>query len=66
MTIGNNAPQIYLYPLILVHGDITDGMAGEGYKFTPFEVSKVVEKERSRIELMCGNFLYSGFNLWTP
>ena len=35
------------------------------YKFTPLEVSKVVEKEKSRIELLLGKFIYSGFNLWT-
>jgi hypothetical protein len=25
----------------------------------------VVEKEKSRIELLTGKFIYSGFNLWT-
>jgi len=34
------------------------------YKFTPLEVQKVVEKEKSRIELLAGKFIYSGFNLW--
>ena len=48
---------------MLFHGEPD---LGDGYKFTPLEVQKVVERERSRIELMAGNFIYSGYNLWTP
>jgi hypothetical protein len=35
------------------------------YKFTPLEVSKVVDRETKRIELLIGKFIYSGFNIWT-
>jgi hypothetical protein len=55
-----------MYPLHLFHGEAKDGLSGEGFKFSPEDVSKIVERERSRIELVAGNFLYSGFNLWTP
>lgn len=64
MNIGINAPQIYQYPLNLFHG--TDCIDDDGYKFTPEDVSKVVERERSKLEILMGTeFLYSGFNLWT-
>lgn len=61
-----NAPQIYQYPLNLFYGDPSEDMSGEPNKFTPIEINKVVERERSKIELVAGNFVHSGFNLWTP
>jgi hypothetical protein len=66
MKIGQNAPQIYQYPLNLFPGEADQMVEDDGnYKFTPLEVSKVVEKEKSRIELLTGKFIYSGFNMWT-
>ena len=65
MKIGKNAPQIYQYPLNLFPGEATDMEDDGNYKFTPLEVSKVVDKEKSRIELLTGKFIYSGFNMWT-
>lgn len=65
MRIGKNSPQIYQYALILFPGEADDFVEDNSFKFTPFEVSKVVERERSRIELLTGNFIYSGFNIWT-
>jgi hypothetical protein len=67
MKIGNNAPQIYQYPLNLFQGldaEEQEDMASN-YQFTPLEVGKVVERERQRIELLIGKFIYSGFNIWT-
>lgn len=66
MNIGMNIPQYYQYPINLFHGEIKDGISQEGYKFTPNDIEKVVNRERSRIELVVGgSFLFSGFNLWT-
>ena len=65
MKIGQNAPQFYQYPLNLFPGEAEDLEDDGNYKFTPVEVSKVVEKEKARIELLTGKFIYSGYNLWT-
>lgn len=38
MTIGQNAPQYYMYPMILFHGTKKEGLTQEGYQFTPFDI----------------------------
>lgn len=38
MTIGKNAPQYYMYPMILFHGTKKEGLSQEGYQFTPFDI----------------------------
>lgn len=68
MKIGNNAPQIYQYPLNLFQGEEPDDVNDNDlstYKFTPLEVEKVVEREKARIEMLIGKYIYSGFNIWT-
>lgn len=65
MKIGKNSPQIYQYALILFPGEAEELVDDSSYKYTPFEVQKVIEREKSRIELLTGQFIHSGFNLWT-
>jgi hypothetical protein len=65
MRIGKNSPQIYQYAIILFPGEADDIVEDNAYKFTPFEVEKVIGREKSRIELLAGNFIHSGFNIWT-
>jgi len=65
MKMGQNAPQIFQYPINLFSGEAPDEEGDSFYKFTPLELGKVVERERSRIELLVGKFIYSGFNIWT-
>ena len=65
MKIGQNAPQIYQYPLNLFQGEDPTEEEDGSYKFTPLEVGKVVDREKQRIELLIGKFIYSGFNIWT-
>ena len=66
MKMGQNAPQIFQYPINLFSGEAPDVEEENSfYKFTPLELSKVVEREKSRIELLVGKFIYSGFNIWT-
>ena len=67
MKIGKNAPQIYQYPLNLFSGEEepVDDNDISTYKFTPLEVGKVVEREKNRIEMLVGKYIYSGFNIWT-
>jgi len=43
----------------------SDFQDATAYECTPFEIGKVVDREKKRIELMIGKFIYSGFNLWT-
>lgn len=65
MKIGKNAPQIYQYP-IRIDEESKECDQDGFHKYTMFEISKVVENESKRIEMMIGKFLYSeGFNIWT-
>lgn len=65
MKIGQNSPQIYQYPVSLFYGEASEFCDDAPSKFTPQDLQKVIERERSRIELLAGNFIFSGFNIWT-
>jgi hypothetical protein len=65
MKIGTNAPQVYQYPMNLFPGEPEDIVDDGNSSYQPQDVGKVVDREKSRIELLCGKFVYSGFNLWT-
>ena len=62
MRIGKNAPQMFQYPL-RIRDDIED--PNSEYKCTQYEMEKVVDRERKRIEMLVGKYIHSGFNLWT-
>jgi len=65
MTIGGNAPQMYQYPLRLSHDDLEDDSPNNGPNCTLYEMQKIIEKEKRKVEMLIGKFLTSGFNLWT-
>jgi len=62
MKIGKNAPQMFQYPL-RIRDDVDDPQSE--YKCTQFEMDKVVDREKKRIEMLVGKYIHSGFNLWT-
>lgn len=64
MKIGTNAPQMYQYPLRIRENEEDDGtLTMENYNL--FEMEKIVDREKKKIEMLIGKFLTSGFNLWT-
>lgn len=65
MAIGGNAPQMYQYPLRLAQDAHKDDSPGDGPQCSLFEMQKIVEQEKRKIEMLIGKFLTSGFNLWT-
>ena len=66
MRMGPMAPQqVYQYPIGLFESLDTDTLM-ESQAFTTTDVEKIVERERSRIELLVGkDFIFRGFNIWT-
>jgi len=65
MKIGKNSPQIYQYALILFPGEADEIVDDKRMNYQAFEIEKVISRERSRIELLAGVFINSGFNIWT-
>jgi len=66
MKIGKNAPQIFQYAVNLFNGEPSEMVEEDNFKYGPIDVQKVLERERSKIEVAAGQFIYSGFTLWTP
>ena len=60
MRIGQNAPQIFQYPVKIENADEQD----ETYKFTGFEVGKIVDRLHRKLEMVLGKYIHSGFNIW--
>ena len=74
MAIGSNAPQMYQYPLRLERSisnkfgeDAASTYLSETNELpcTLFEMQKVVDRNKKKIEMLIGKFLFSGFNIWT-
>jgi hypothetical protein len=60
MRIGQNAPEIFQYPVKIENADGQD----ETFKFTPFEVGKIVDRLSKKLEMVIGKYIHSGFNIW--
>jgi hypothetical protein len=61
MKIGKNAPEIFQYPIMIKNTEGED----ETYKFTSFEMGKIVDRMTKKLEVCLGKFIHSGFNIWT-
>lgn len=62
LQISKDAPTFYQYP-ITIHSDDADGK--DTYDYSPFEVQKIVRRAQKKIDMMIGQFLHWGFNIWT-
>lgn len=61
MRIGNNAPQIFQYPVSIESPDGND----ETLKYSTFDIGKIVDRLSKKLEVVLGKYIHSGFNIWT-